>query len=115
MSVEVLKNDGIEGRELVGEELIDGEGDERELVLRGARVVGHRTEDEERDDVDRCIALEPLPERGHVVGGSAGDMKDAHVLARDGEGDEPSIVLRNRVAGRGTDGNLDDARRRAPE
>ena len=59
-----------------------------------------RAQDEEGDDVDRRVALEPHAERAHVVGRAAGDVQHAHAIARDVERDEPAVVLGDRVARR---------------
>jgi len=109
LSVEVLQDDRVERGEVLGEELVDREGDEREVLLRRIRVVRLCPEDEERDDVDGCIALQPLPERAYVVRRAPGDVEDADALTGDDEGEDPVIVLRDRVARRWGDRDLDDA------
>jgi hypothetical protein len=66
--VDVLKDDGIERRQVLAEQLVDGEGDERELAVGrlsvrrvGVGLVCLRAEDEERDDVEGRVALQPRP------------------------------------------------------
>ena len=79
-------------------------------LYAGAHVARRRAEDEERDHVDRGVALEPLPQRAHVVGRAPGDVEHAHALARDVERDEAPVVLGDGVAGRRRDRDLDDVR-----
>ena len=92
LGVEVLEHDRVERRKVLREELVDGEGNERGSSLPRVRIVRLGAEDEERDDVDGRVALEPLPERAHVVRRAPSDVQDAHALARDDE--------RERAAGR---------------
>ena len=74
-----------------------------------------RAQNEERDDVDRGIGLEPHAQRAHVVRGAPGDVKHAHAITRDVERDEAAIVVGDSVAIGSLDGDLDDARPRAIE
>ena len=115
--VEVLEDHRVEAPEVLGEELVDGEADQRELAL----LVGHAgvapigAEDEERDDVDRRVALQPHPQRADIVGRPPRDVEHADALARDVEGEEAAIVFRDLVARRRLDRDLDQARARAIE
>ena len=108
--VEVLQDHGVEGGELLGEELVDGEGDERQLVGAGLHLAVVGAQDEEGHHVDGGVALQPHAQRAHVVGGAAGDVEDAHPIAADVDGDEAPVVLRDLVALGGLDGDLEDAR-----
>ncbi len=93
LGVEVLEDDRIEARQVLAEELVDGERDQRQLVGRGLHVVAGGAEDEEGHDVDRGVALEPHAQRAHVVGGAAGDVEDADAVADDVEREVAAVVL----------------------
>lgn len=113
--VEVLQDDGVEARQVLGEELVDGEADERELGVGRADVAAIGAKDEEGDDVDGCVGLEPRPQRADVVRRTAGDVEHAHALARDVEHEQAPIVVGDLVAGRRLDRDLDEARAGAVE
>ena len=100
---------------MLGEQLVDRELDQRQVIGRRVDVVAQGAEDEERDDVEGRIGLEPLPQRAHVVGGAAGDVQHAHAVSGDLEGEQALVVVGDLVAGGLLDGDLDDARASAIE
>jgi hypothetical protein len=113
--VDVLQDHRVEARQVLREELVDRERDQRELRVGGVHVVVVRAQDEERHQIDRLVALQPHAERPHVVGGAPRDVQQAHALAGHAERHDALIVLRHFVAARGLDADLDDARAGAVE
>ena len=101
--------------QVLGEQLVDRERDEGQLVGRRAHVVGLGPQDEEGDDVGRRVALDPLAEGAYVVGRAPRDVQDAHALASDIEGQKAPVVLGDGVPCRRGDGDFDDPRPRALE
>ncbi len=106
--VEVLEHDGVEARQMLAEELVDGEWNQCEVFLGRADVVGVRSENEERDHVDGGVGLEPHAKGAHVVGRSAGDVQDSNAIARNVERQKTPIVIWDRVPVGRLDGHFDD-------
>ena len=66
--VDVLQDHRVEAGQMLGEELVDRERDQRQLrVVAGLGVVLVGAQDEERHHVDRLVALQPHAQRAHVV------------------------------------------------
>ena len=96
--VEVLEDHQVERLELLLEDLLRGEGNERELVLRAVRIVSGRPQDEEADQVDVRVLLQELPEEAHVPRGAADHQEDAYAVADHLEDKGARIVLRDGLA-----------------
>ena len=96
--VEVLEDHQVERLELLLEDLLRGEGNERELVLRAVRIVSGRPEDEEADQVHVRVLLQELPEEAHVPRGPADHQQDAHAVANHLEDERARVVLRDGLA-----------------
>ena len=111
--VDVLEDDGVEARQMSREELVHGELNQGEITLVRVRIVFSLralAQDEERDDVDGLVSLEPATERPHVVRRTSGEVQQSHTIAGDGERQEPRVVLRELVPLGGLDRHLDHAR-----
>jgi hypothetical protein len=95
---EILEDDEVEGLELLLEDLLRREGNERQLVLRGAGVVARRAEDEEADQVHVGIALEELAQEAHVPARPAHHQHHPDAVANYFEHKRFGVVLRQRLA-----------------
>ena len=78
---EVVEDEEVEIRQLLEENLLGGERDEAQILLRDVDGVGGRAQDDERDDIETRVALEGAAEEAVAPARVAGDEEHPDLVA----------------------------------